>query len=232
MEIRLNKFLAQQGYASRRGSDKLIEEKAVTVNGKIAIMGQKIDDENDIIEVNREVLQKKDDEKKYFILNKPVGFTCATKKTQSDPDIILDFFPKEKTFPRIYPVGRLDKDSCGMVLLTNDGDLTYQLMHPSHEHEKEYFVEIWNPLTDEMLERLQKPFFMLGQKTRRAVVEKTGMYTFTIILKEGKNRQIRRMVRSLGSGVKVLQRIRIGNLWLPNDMKEGEWREVQKEDIV
>ncbi len=232
MEIRLNKFLAQQNYASRRGADKLIEQGAVTVNGKIAIMGQKIDEKNDIVEVNSVVLQKIDDEKKYFILNKPIDVTCATKKTEADPNIILDFFPKDKNFPRIYPVGRLDKDSCGLVLLTNDGDLTYKLMHPSYEHEKEYFVEIWNELTDEMLERLRKPFFMLGQKTRRANVEKTGMYTFTIILKEGKNRQIRRMVRSIGSGVKILQRIRIGDLWLPNDLKEGEWREVQKEDIV
>ena len=234
--MRLNKYLASRNYASRRGADKLIEEGAVTINGKVAEMGQQVDLEKDIVEVNQQILDKKQEALRYFLLNKPVGVTCSTKKTKDDPNIILDYFTEEKTgekkFPKIYPVGRLDKDSCGLVLLTNDGDVTFELTHPSKEHEKEYFVEIWNPLTDDMLERLQRPFHMLGQKTRRAHVEKTGMYTFLITLQEGKNRQIRRMVRAIGSGVKILQRVRINHLELPHNLKEGEWVEVKYEDIM
>lgn len=223
--------MAENGYASRRGADTLIEEGAVKVNGIIAPIGQKIDPEKDIVTVAEEVLQQKKQEKRYFLLHKPIGYTCATKKTQSDPDIVTDFFPKHN-FPRIYPIGRLDKDSCGLLLLTNDGDLTYQLMHPSHRHEKEYWVEIYNPLTDKMLERLQQPFIMLGQKTRRATVTRAGEKSFRIILQEGKNRQIRRMVRAIGSGVKMLKRIRVEKLSLPKDLKEGEWKEITKEEIL
>ncbi len=234
--MRLNKYLAFHNYASRRGADKLIKEGAVKVNGKIAQIGQQINEEHDIIEVNTHVLEKKQNALRYFILNKPVGVTCSTKKTKDDPHIILDYFNEEKTgeknFPHIYPVGRLDKDSCGLVLLTNDGDLTYELTHPSKEHEKEYLVEIWNKVTDNMIERLKRPFIMLGQKTRRARVKKVGMYTFLITLKEGKNRQIRRMVRAIGSGVKVLRRIRINKLVLPKDLPEGKWREIKYKDII
>lgn len=229
--MRINKYLAEKGYASRRGADILIQEKAVQVNGNFAVMGQQIDPENDCIEVNKTVLQHKAEEKRYFILNKPEGYTCSTKKTANDPDIITDFFPSNN-FPRLYPVGRLDKDSCGLVLMTNDGDLTYTLMHPSHQHEKEYIVEIYNDLTAEMLNRLQKPFSMLGQKTKRAQVFQEGKRSFRIILTEGKNRQIRRMVRSIGSGVKTLQRIRIENISLPQTLKKGDWKEVNKNDIL
>jgi pseudouridine synthase len=229
--MRLNKFLAEQGYASRRGADTLIEEGAVIVNNCIAILGQCIDPEIDIIEVNKKTLQKKEEEKRYFILNKPTGYVCATKKTRLDKHIILDFF-KDPNLPRIYPVGRLDKDSSGLILLTNDGDITYKLMHPSFEHEKEYSVEIYNQLTTEMIDRLKQPFYMLGQKTRKAKVIVLGKYNFLITLKEGKNRQIRRMVRSIGSGVKTLKRIRVEKLVLPKDLKEGEWKEILKKDIL
>lgn len=229
--MRLNKFLAEQGYSSRRGADALIEEGAVSVNGEIATLGQSVDPEKDVIEVNKNILLKKEEEKRYFILNKPIGYVCATKKTKLDKKIILDFFT-DPSLPRIYPVGRLDKDSSGLVLLTNDGDITYKLMHPSFEHEKEYFVEVYNELTPEMIEKLQKPFYMLGQKTKKAKVTKKSKYSFLITLKEGKNRQIRRMVRNIGSGVKTLRRIRIENLYLPKNLKEGEWKEISKKDIL
>ena len=230
--IRLNKYLAEQGYASRRGADTLIEEGAVLVNDSPAVMGQKVDPDTDTITVNKNVLEQKEQEKRYFILNKPVGYVCATKKTMQDPKIILDLFPlDENNFPRIYPVGRLDKDSCGLILLTNDGDLTYRLMHPSFEHEKEYHVELFNFVSDEMVQKLSKPFFMLGQKTRPAEVQKIDHKKISIILREGKNRQIRRMIRSVGSGVDVLKRVRIENLFLPKNLTPGKWKEIPKSDI-
>lgn len=227
--IRLNKYLAQQGLASRRNADFLINEGKVLVNGKIATMGMQIDEHIDNVIVCAETLQKKEAEKVYFLLNKPEGVISATKKTIPEDITVVDLFPS-KNFPRIYPVGRLDKDSCGLILMTNDGDITYQLMHPKFAHEKEYEVEVFNPLTSEMIRRLRQPFYMLGQKTKAAKVEKISDYSFRIILTEGKNRQIRRMVRSIGSGVRTLKRIRIGGIFIPKTLKEGEFIQIKKEE--
>lgn len=226
--IRLNKFLSTQGYASRRGADTLIAERKVLVNGLVATVGMQIDAENDHIEVCSEALQQKESEKVYYLLNKPEGYITATKKTIPEDKTVMDLFPS-KDFPRIYPVGRLDKDSCGLIMLTNDGDLTYELMHPKFEHEKEYWVEIFNPITPEMLRRMKEPFYMLGQKTKSAKVQKVSDYAFHIVLEEGKNRQIRRMIRSIGSGVRTLRRIRIGKIILSEHLKEGEWMQITKE---
>jgi pseudouridine synthase len=230
--IRLNKYIAQQGFASRRGADKLIEEGAVKINGKPAAMGQQFFPENDTLEIDQKTLEKKEEEKRYFALHKPRGYVCSTKKTEVEDQSIMDLFPPENSgFPRIYPVGRLDKDSSGLLLLTNDGDFAYQLTHPKFEHSKLYVVEIWNKITDEMLERLKQPFVMLGSKTRKAGIEKIGMYQLKITLKEGKNHQIRRMIRSVGSGVKTLKRVKIEDYELPENLPIGEYTELSKSDI-
>lgn len=227
--IRLNKYLAEQGFASRRGADALIAEGKVLINGVIAPLGTQIDPETDKIEVCEQALEQKEQEKVYFLLNKPEGVVTSTKKTLLEDKNVLDFF-EGSGISRIFPVGRLDKDSCGLIMLTNDGDLTYELMHPKFEHEKEYYVEIFNPLTTEMIRQLKRPFYMLGQKTLPAIVKKINDYAVTIVLKEGKNRQIRRMVRSVGSGVKTLRRIRIGKIHLPEFLKEGEWIQISADE--
>ena len=232
--IRLNKYIAQQGFASRRGADKLIEEGAVKINGKPAEMGQKFFPETDELEIDEKTLDKKEEEKRYFVLHKPRGYVTSTKKTEFETDTVMDLFPDpkyNKNFPRIYPVGRLDKDSSGLLLFTNDGDFAFKLTHPKYEHSKVYVVEIWNKIDDEMLEKLKRPFVMLGGKTRRAEIEKIGMYQLKITLREGKNQQIRRMIRAVGSGVKTLKRVQVEDYVLPENLEIGEYLELSKADI-
>ncbi len=230
--IRLNKYIAQQGFASRRGADKLIAEGAVKINGKPAEMGQPFFPETDELEIDEQTLEKKEEEKRYFALHKPRDFVTSTKKTEFEKDTVMDLFPSEESgFPRIYPVGRLDKDSSGLLLFTNDGDFAFRLTHPKFEHSKVYVIEIWNKITDEMLERLERPFVMLGSKTRRAEIEQIGMYQLKITLREGKNQQIRRMIRAVGSGVKTLKRVQVQDYVLPEKLQIGEWVELSKAEI-
>ncbi len=227
--MRLNKYIAEQGLASRRGADTLIEEGKVLVNGKIAALGTQVDPLVDEITISEAAIAQREEEKVYFLLNKPEGVITSTKRANPEDIIITDLFA-DAEIPRIYPVGRLDKDSCGLIMLTNDGDITYKLMHPSFAHEKEYLVEIFNPISAEMLRMLRRPFYMLGQKTLGARVQKVSDYAFTIVLTEGKNRQIRRMVRSVGSGVRTLTRIRIGKITMPDSLRSGEWIQITKEE--
>ena len=232
--IRLNKYIAQQGFASRRGADKLIEEGAVKINGKPAEMGQKFFPATDELEIDEKTLSKKEEEKRYFALHKPRGYVTSTKKTEVETDTVMDLFPDpeyNKNFPRIYPVGRLDKDSSGLLLFTNDGDFAFKLTHPKYEHRKVYVIEIWNKVTEEMLERLERPFVMLGGRTRRAEIEQIGMYQLKITLREGKNQQIRRMIRAVDSGVKTLKRVQVEDYILPENLEIGAYTELSKEDI-
>ena len=230
--IRLNKYIAQQGLASRRGADKLIEEGAVKINGNPVKLGQKFFPETDELEIDKKILEKKEEEKRYFVLHKPRGYVTSTKKTEFEQDTVMDLFPMyQKNFARIYPIGRLDKDSSGLLLFTNDGDFAFRLTHPKYEHSKVYVIEIWNPLTDEMLDQLERPFVMLGGKTRRAEIEQIGMYQLKITLREGKNQQIRRMIRAIGSGVKTLKRVKVEDFSLPENLEIGEYRELSKKDI-
>lgn len=227
--IRLHKHIADQGIASRRAAEKLIAEGAVQVNGKIVTeMGIKINPDKDTVEVSETVLKKKKEQLIYILLNKPVGYVTTTKRTQSEPHIILDLLKDIQE--RVYPIGRLDKDSCGLLLLTNDGDLTYQLTHPSFEHEKEYIVEAFNEISDIQVQILREGVPMLGQKTLPPKVQRISMRKFSITLKEGKNRQIRRMFRKIGSGVRSLQRVRVGNLQLGN-LPEGSFQILPKDVI-
>jgi pseudouridine synthase len=229
-EIRLNKFLAQMGIASRREADRFIAEGSVSVNGKVVEeLGTKIDPENDRVTVEESQIKQKKDSLRYYMLNKPTGYVSTTHRTESEPKIVTDLMPNDA--PRIYPIGRLDKESTGLLLLTNDGDLAFRLMHPKFEHEKEYFVESMNPIIEDQLKQLEKGIPLLGKKTLPPKIIRLSPRTFRITLKEGMNRQIRRMFRKIGSGVRILKRIRIENLYLPKDMKEGEVREILASEI-
>lgn len=231
--MRLNKYLASQGLASRRGADTLIEQGAVKVNGEVAQMGMQVDPNIDTVEVDEKTLKSAEDAKVYYALYKPTGYVSSTKHTAMEDKNVLDCFPSTIIdTSRIFPVGRLDKESEGLLLMTNDGDLTYKLTHPSFEHEKQYEVEIFNFLTPEMMERLRESFIMLGQRTMPAEVKKLGDRKFSIILREGKNRQIRRMVRALGSGVRRLKRIRVSGYTIPSSLRPGEYIELQKDEVI
>lgn len=228
--VRLNKYLADKGICSRRAADILISDGSVRVNGAVVTeLGKKVNPAEDQVEVDEQVLEKRDAQRLYIALHKPVGYITSTKKTEVETKNFLDLLPSH--FPRVFPIGRLDKDSSGLLLLTNDGDLAFRLSHPKFEHEKEYEVEIYNPLTDEMVQRMEQGMYILGSKTRRARVKKLGRNIFSIIITEGKNRQIRRMVRALGSGVKTLKRVRIGGFFLPKTLKPGDFHILSQEEV-
>lgn len=226
--IRLNKYLKDQGYCSRREADKWIEEGLVSVNGKvITTLGEKIDPITDVVEVDEIEVQHKAEEKVYYLLHKPKGYVTTMKTTVVEKHIVIDLIDSNI---RVFPVGRLDKDTTGMLILTNDGDLAYQLTHPSFEHEKEYKVTVQKALTQGQIEKLEAGVSLFGSKTKPTVIQKISSTIFHIILKEGKNRQIRRICRKIGNPVVELQRIRIGQLKM-SGVEEGEWRELQHDEL-
>lgn len=230
--IRLQKILAQRGIASRRGAEKLIVEGAVSLNGKIITeLGTKADPEKDTIQVNKKNIQERERKKIILALYKPVGFVTSTKKTAVEKDIILDLLPKK--YKHLFPVGRLDKDSSGLLLLTNDGELAFELTHPKFLHTKTYHVLLSKAVSQEILDEIRKGAIkVLGQGVRPAQVKKLGGSRVEIILTEGKNRHIRRLFRSIGTGVKKLRRIGIGKLFLDDlGLQEGMYKELQKEEV-
>ena len=219
--IRLNKYLKDQGYCSRREADKWIEEGMISLNGSVVTeLGTKVDPDKDSISVNKEEVDKKEEEKIYIVLNKPWGYVTTMKATSVEKKIVIDLVD---CGIRVCPVGRLDKETTGMLLLTNDGELAYELTHPSFEHEKEYEIRVDRNMTEGQLEKLREGVSLFGSRTRKTIVEKISPNTFRIILTEGKNRQIRRICRKVGIQLMNLKRIRIGNLSMPN-LKEGEWK--------
>lgn len=216
--MRLQKFISRAGYCSRRHAEELILNGKVTVNGQIVTqLGTKIDPEKDRVEVEGTPVFP-DENLVYIALNKPKGF--VTSCSHPGEKIVLDLVNIPQ---RIYPVGRLDKDSTGLLLLTNDGKLHLKLTHPSFDHEKEYLVTVVRPIPDGALKAIESGLKILGTRTRPARVKKISDVRFKIILKEGRNRQIRRMVRKVGSRVTDLKRIRIANIRLGN-LPEGKWR--------
>lgn len=231
--IRLQKVIADQGIASRREAEKLITAGAVKVDGKVVTeLGTKVDPAMQTIEVDGKVLAEREQDKVTIALWKPVGFVTSTKKTPVDPDIILDLLPKN--LHHLYPIGRLDKDSSGLIILTNDGDLAYRLAHPSFGHSKTYHVLLHKPIDDDALEQIRKgDIKILGQRLQPARVKKLGGARIEIVLREGKNRQIRRTFRALGNGVKKLRRVAIGGLVLDAIplKREGEWKSLTKPQI-
>lgn len=225
-QIRLNKYLAQCGVCSRREADKLIEQGRVWVNGQIAQTGQQVS-ASDEIQVNGKVLQGRA-EKKVLAFYKPIGVTCTERDPHAEK-IITDMIH----YPfRVTYAGRLDKDSEGLLLLTNDGDLIDAMMRGANRHEKEYIVKVDREITPDFLSKMANGIYLkdLDVTTRECEIEKIGKFTFRIILTQGVNRQIRRMCQNCGFQVKNLKRIRVMNILLDN-LKPGEYREVTGEEL-
>jgi 23S rRNA pseudouridine2604 synthase len=223
--MRLNKYLSDTGYCSRREADRLIEAGKVFIDGVQAGLGMQVE-EGQEVRVGKTVLTKKD-RPVLLVLHKPRGIECtATKKVKNN---IVDFL----NYPcRVYPVGRLDKDSEGLILMTNQGDLVNKIMRSGNQHEKEYLVTVNKPVNENFLKGMAAPVYLkeLEVTTRPCVVEQTGKCSFRIILTQGYNRQIRRMCESFGYEVKRLKRIRIMNIHL-DGLKEGAYREVTPKEM-
>ena len=215
-EVRLNKFIADCGICSRRQADALIEQGRVSVDGEKAVMGTKVLP-SQLVKVDGKPIN--DDGKTIIILfNKPVGLVCTTADDEKDNVVKYINYPR-----RIYPVGRLDKDSQGLLLLTNRGDLVNGIMRSRYDHEKEYIVTVDRPVTEDFMKRMSKGVPILDTVTKPCFIERLGKYKFRIIITQGLNRQIRRMCEHFGYEVKTLKRIRILDIQL-GDLKEGEWR--------
>ena len=223
MEIRLNKFLSDAGVCSRREADRLIESGQVTVDGKRAETGMKVTEAN-VVRVGKKEVKGKD-EMVLLAVNKPVGIVCTEEKREKNN--IIDFL---KYPTRITYIGRLDKDSEGLILMTNNGDIINKMMRAGNEHEKEYKVTVDKPITDDFIYKMSNGVPILDTVTRKCKVEKLGKYTFRIILTQGLNRQIRRMCEYLGYKVTRLQRLRVMNIKL-GDLKPGTYRHVSEEEI-
>jgi 23S rRNA pseudouridine2604 synthase len=223
-KIRLNKYLSSQGVCSRREADRYIAEGKVTVNGQTAGMGEKVDGTETILFDGRPVSGEQE-EKIVLAMNKPAGVVCSSK----EKDNIIDYLKYPK---RVYPVGRLDKDSTGLILLTNDGELMNEILKARNYHEKEYEVRVRERIQADFIRGMSEGIWLeeLGEKTRPCKVKKIDAYTFRIILTQGLNRQIRRMCAYFNYRVVTLKRIRIMNITL-GDLKEGEWREVKGREL-
>ncbi|MGO3708002.1 MAG: 23S rRNA pseudouridine(2604) synthase RluF [Mesonia hippocampi] len=223
-EIRINKYLSQVGFCSRRKADALIEENRVRINGELPEVGTKIT-EADVVTVDGKPVATKNDFV-YLALNKPVGIVCTTD-TKREKANIVDFMKYPK---RIFPIGRLDKPSEGLILLTNDGDIVNKILRAKNNHEKEYIVSVNKPITPDFIEKMSNGVPILDTVTRKCKVEKLGNHTFKIILTQGLNRQIRRMCEYLDYQVTRLQRIRIMNIHL--DTPVGKYRELTPKELA
>ncbi len=222
---RLQKILSAQGICSRRTAETWINEGRVTVNGTVAVIGQKADADTDVIAVDgKPISEGRGDHVAhvYYLMNKPVGIITSNVDNPDHPDrTVRDLLPKNLQ-GKIYPVGRLDKETSGLLLFTNDGVLSYRLTHPKFDHEKEYEVETTDPITDGQLRKLREGMTIDGAKTKSATVERISEKVFRIALTEGKNRQIRRMCQKVGAPLRFLKRIRI--MTLQPALKDGEFR--------
>ncbi len=221
--VRLNKAISATGFCSRREADALIEQKRVTINGVTAGLGDRVMPD-DQVRVDGKLLTENEN-LVYIILNKPVGITCTTD-TRFD-DNVVDFVNHPE---RIFPVGRLDKPSEGLLLLTNDGDIVNKILRAGNKHEKEYIVKVDRPVTDDFVKRMGSGIPILDTVTKRCRVERISRFEFKIFLVQGLNRQIRRMCEYLGYEVVALQRVRIMNLELGN-LPVGKWRNLTKEEL-
>ena len=222
METRLNKYLSEAGHCSRREADRLIEADRVTINDKLPELGTKVQD-GDIVKVDGKEVELQE-EFVYIALYKPVGITSTTDRT--DKTNIVDFMKYNK---RIFHIGRLDKDSEGLILMTNDGDIVNKILRSNNDHEKEYIVQVDKKLTEAFLGRMRKGVPILGTVTKPCKVRKISDNTFSLILTEGLNRQIRRMCSYYEYKVEKLRRTRVMNIQL--DMPKGKWRHLRPEEI-
>lgn len=222
-EVRLNKYISETGFCSRREADKLIEQGRVKIDGVKATTGIKVS-KGQSVSIDGKPL-KVENELVYIALNKPVGITCTTESKIKGN--IVDFINHEK---RIFPIGRLDKDSQGLIFMTNDGDIVNKILRAGNNHEKEYIVTVNKPITDEFVKGMSNGVPILGTVTKKCLVKKESKNSFRIILTQGLNRQIRRMCEYFGYEVKKLERIRIMNVSLGN-LKMGSWRYLTKKEL-
>lgn len=224
--IRLQKFLSKSGLCSRRTGEKYIQAGRVTVNDAVITrMGTKVDALNDCVKVDGRRI-KLNDALIYIALNKPAGYISSCR--HGGEKVVTDLVDVAH---RVYPVGRLDKDSTGLMLLTNDGQLHLKLSHPSFDHEKEYEVTVFTPLSEAALLKMKKGLTLRGKRTRPAKISKLSSKRFRIILKEGRNRQIRRMVSKVGGRVAALKRIRIASIYM-GKLKPGHWRYLNGNEVI
>jgi 23S rRNA pseudouridine2604 synthase len=221
---RLNKYLSEAGYCSRRAADKLIEEGRVTINGVVPEMGTKVSP-NDEVCVDGKLIKNNKKSFVYLAFNKPLGIVCTTD-TRVEKDNIINFINYPK---RIFPIGRLDKNSEGLILLTDDGDIVNKILRASNNHEKEYLVTVNKPISQTFIERMSNGVPILDTVTKKCFVKKMGTFEFKIILTQGLNRQIRRMCEYLDYEVESLKRVRIMNLKL--DVPVGKYRELTSEEL-
>ncbi len=221
---RLNRFISEAGVASRRGADRLVEEGRVTLNGRVAVVGDKVFD-GDEVRVDGKMVTKVTKDI-IIAFNKPRGVTCTSNP--EDPDNIIAFIGYPE---RIYTIGRLDKDSDGLILLTNNGDLANAVMRSRGEHEKEYIVTVDHDITDSFIKRMSNGVEILGRVTKKCQVERMSDRKFRIVLRQGLNRQIRRMCGQLGYTVVTLTRVRVMNVRL-GKLPQGKYRDLTEEERV
>ncbi len=222
--VRINKYLSEIGFCSRREADKLIEENRVTINGKVPEMGTKISS-NDKVCVDGKPVASKNEERIYLAFNKPVGIECTTNQNVNNNIVDYINYPE-----RIFPIGRLDKASEGLIFMTNDGDIVNKILRARNNHEKEYLVTVNKPITERFITRMSNGIPILDTVTRKCKVEQVSKYVFRIILTQGLNRQIRRMCEFLGYEVTALKRIRIINISL--DIPVGKHRKLTHKEIL
>ena len=222
--VRINKFLSEVGYCSRREADKLLEHGRITINGQLPELGTKVLP-TDEVRVNGKLITEKDDPKIYLVVNKPAGIECTTNQTVRGN--IVDFvnYPE-----RIFPVGRLDKDSEGLIIMTNDGDIVNKILRARNNHEKEYIVTVDKTITDRFISRMGKGVPILDTVTKECRVERISNTTFRIFLTQGLNRQIRRMCEYFDYTVVALKRIRIMNISL--DIPVGKYRDITDTELT
>ena len=226
MATRINKYLSEVGYCSRREADRLILQGKVTINGKIPEIGSKVE-ESDQVEVKGQRIEKPPRKKNiYLAFNKPVGIVCTTDR-KVEPNNVIDFIKYPK---RIFPIGRLDKLSEGLIFLTNDGDIVNKILRARNNHEKEYIVKVNRPINNDFIQSMSNGVEILGTITKSCFVKQLGSKKFKITLTQGLNRQIRRMCDALGYRVQSLKRVRIMNIKL--DLPAGEYREFSREELL
>ncbi len=224
MDISLNKFISETGFCSRREADKLIETGRVTINGKVAKKGNRVL-ENDVIKIDGQPIKNKTSPV-YLMLNKPKGITCTTDL--KDKSNIIDYIAFKS---RIFPIGRLDKLSEGLIFLTNDGDIVNKILRAGNNHEKEYVVSVDKPVSKDFIKKMSEGVPILGTITKKCFVKQESEKQFRIILTQGLNRQIRRMCAELGYRVVSLLRVRIMNITI-SGLAKGKWRFFSEKEIT
>ena len=223
--INLTKHISASGFCSRRAAEDLIRSGQVTVDSKPAVLGQKVDPTRSKVMVSGHLIAGAE-KMVYYLVNKPVGYTCTTKDSHVEHKVI-DLVPKT---PKVWPVGRLDKDSRGLIILTNDGDLTYQLTHPKFEHDKEYLATLSSVVTSDLLLRLKRGVRLEEGITKADSAKKISAVKLSIVIHQGWNRQIRRMLGACGYRVVDLERVRIGKIKL-GELREGEYKNVSPQPV-